>query len=74
MNIAHKTVTLLVLIAMTPYTAYAGKREYKNAEIYADDTAWYVGSWEGTNTAFDPPLRVEITILNRPGFTGDSIS
>ena len=28
-----------------------------------DETAWYVGTWHGTNMAFDPPLDVEITIL-----------
>ena len=41
----------------------AGKHEYKKAKATADETAWYVGSWRGANTAFDPALPVDVTIL-----------
>jgi len=54
---------LLALLSLVQHPALADKRNYKKAKAYADDTAWYVGSWQGSNTAFDPPLSVEITIL-----------
>lgn len=53
-------VSLLVFLASS---AVASSRKYKNAVAHADDSAWYVGTWAGTNMAFDPPLGVEITIL-----------
>ena len=53
-------VSLLVFLTSS---TVASSRKYKNAEVHADDSAWYVGTWAGTNMAFDPPLRVEITIL-----------
>ena len=49
--------------ALLVSTTVASSRHFKNAAIHADDSAWYVGTWAGTNMAFDPPLNVEITIL-----------
>jgi len=63
MNITRRILLLLALLSLVQHPALAGKRDYKQAKAFADETAWYVGSWEGTNTAFDPPLPVEITIL-----------
>ena len=54
---------LLVLGTIIVTGAFASSRKYKNAQVYADDAAWYVGSWHGTNLAFEPPLEAEITIL-----------
>jgi len=62
----HKQMTpflLLVLSTIIVTGAFASSRKYKNAHVHTDDTAWYVGSWHGTNLAFEPPLEVEITIL-----------
>jgi hypothetical protein len=53
-------VSLLIFLASS---TVASSRKYKNAVVHADDSAWYVGTWAGTNMAFDPPLGVEITIL-----------
>jgi len=44
-------------------TTVASSRKYKNAAVYSNDSAWYVGTWAGTNMAFEPPLGVEMTIL-----------
>ena len=37
-------------------TTVASSRKYKNAAVYSDDSACYVGTWAGTNMAFEPPL------------------
>ena len=58
-----KLGAVLVLITMVATTTSASSRKFKNARVYVDDAAWYVGSWSGTNLAFEPPLDVEITIL-----------
>ena len=63
MAIARRILLLLALLSLVQHPALAGKHEYKKAKVFADETAWYIGSWEGTNTAFDPSLPVEITIL-----------
>jgi len=52
--------SFLVFLAST---TVASSRKYKNAAVYSDDSAWYVGTWAGTNMAFEPPLGVEMTIL-----------
>ena len=70
MTITRQILLLLALLSLVQHPALAGKRDYKKAKVFADETAWYVGSWKGTNTAFDPPLPVEITILA----TGDVYS
>ena len=55
---------LLLILGITLTTSIsASSRKYKNTRLYVDEAAWYVGSWHGTNMAFDPPLDVEITIL-----------
>ena len=62
----NKKITFLLILTLgivIATTAYASSRKYKNTNIYEDNAAWYVGSWHGTNMAFDPPLDVEITIL-----------
>ena len=61
----RKTWILLVtsFVVFLASTTAAGSRKYKNAAVYSDDTAWYVGTWAGTNMAFEPPLGVEVTIL-----------
>ena len=53
-------VALCVLLATT---TTASSRKFRNTHVYADDSAWYIGTWAGTNMAFDPPLNVEMTIL-----------
>jgi len=62
-SLTGRTLLYLLLIVMVATSAAASSRKFKNASLHADDSAWYVGSWSGTNLAFDPPLRVEITIL-----------
>jgi len=58
------TLILLLILGITLTTSIsASSRKYKNTRLYVDETAWYVGTWHGTNMAFDPPLDVEITIL-----------
>lgn len=52
--------SFLVFLAST---TVASSRQFKNAAVYSDDSAWYVGTWAGTNMAFEPPLGVEMTIL-----------
>ena len=54
---------LLALTLLLHSTAWAGKHEYKKTTAFADKAAWYVGSWVGENNSFEPPLSVEITIL-----------
>lgn len=54
---------IFLSIALVVTSAVASSRKFKNAPLHADNAAWYVGSWAGTNLAFDPPLNVEITIL-----------
>lgn len=63
MNITRRSLLLLALFALLQQPTLAGKHDYKKAKAYADEKAWYVGSWQGSNTAFDPALPVEITIL-----------
>ena len=52
--------SFLVFLAST---TVASPRKYKNAAVYSDDSAWYVGTWAGTNMAFEPPVGVEMTVL-----------
>ena len=54
------TTSIVIILAST---TVASSRKYKNATVYSDDSAWYVGTWAGTNMAFEPPLGVEMTIL-----------
>jgi len=57
-------ISLVTLIAvLLASTTNANSRKFKNASVFSDESAWYVGTWAGTNMAFDPPLSVEITIL-----------
>jgi len=63
MRSRYSTALTLTLLALTLPVALAGKSDYKKAETYPDDTAWYIGSWIGENQVFEPPLPVEITIL-----------
>ena len=63
MSIIRLPLLLLALFAVLQSPALASKHEYKKAKVYGDEKAWYVGSWQGLNTAFDPALPVEITIL-----------
>jgi hypothetical protein len=53
----------LSLLVFLSSSTVASSRKYKNAVVHADDSAWYVGTWAGSNMAFDPPLDVEMTIL-----------
>ena len=63
MKIKHQVLFLLAATLLLHANAWAGKHEYKKARAYADENAWYVGSWVGENASFEPPLSVEITIL-----------
>lgn len=65
-KIKLQTICKLLVISLVAITciAVAGVREYKKMNAYADAAAWYNGNWEGINTAFDPPLHVEISILS----------
>ena len=64
-KIKHPLVYKFLVISLITFSciAVAGVGEYKKTNAHADDSAWYNGSWEGINTAFDPPLNVEISIL-----------
>ena len=63
--IKNKWIFKLLIISLVTfsYIAVAGVGEYKKTNAHADNSAWYNGNWEGINTAFDPPLNVEISIL-----------
>lgn len=57
----RNTFTALVLVTLS-LTASAN-HAYKTANAFANPAAWYVGSWKGTNLAFEPSLAVELSIL-----------
>lgn len=63
MKIKYHILLLLASVLLLHSPAWAGKHAYKKAKAYADENAWYVGSWVGENGSFEPPLPVEISIL-----------
>jgi len=64
MQLSAKRLLLLGLLITLQNNVFASKADYKKADIYADDTAWYIGNWTGINSSFTPPVPVEISILS----------